>query len=429
MDNFFQMCKNNNDDKNDKIRYLKVKNIFKNKNEKFEDSLKTKYGIIFIYDNTNFLNIINIFQKIEKDSKLCKQIKESYTVKVYDFNEKEKYEKYIGFITEITESIFLIKKEKEKKYIPKKFDLNYKQLKDIIDSFMKKKEKNNNSTLNISKNLKFDDLEKKKNIINQNISMYELKNNEQCNISEKINFTQNININELNNYNINNNNEIKNDYNNIDLYQSYNYNSNNNETKKKSNNQRIKEKNQERNDKKKKYTYNNAEKDTNTMHESNLQKTNLLQISNLQINDLNKFNYNQENDFENNYNIKSDRQLLKNNLFDNEIINLDKNENKILKNELSKEPKEGDNITTIIFKYPSNKIIKRNFNKDDKIKLMYIYINTLSDDIFKELKQKNFLLCQPFPKKIYSNKEDTFFDAGLYPDGVINIIPDDKNNY
>ena len=156
MDNFFQMCKNNNDDKNDKIRYLKVKNIFKNKNEKFEDSLKTKYGIIFIYDNTNFLNIINIFQKIEKDSKLCNQIKESYTVKVYDFNEKEKYEKYIGFITEITESIFLIKKEKEKKYIPKKFDLNYKQLKDIIDSFMQKKAKNNNSTLNISKNLKYD---------------------------------------------------------------------------------------------------------------------------------------------------------------------------------------------------------------------------------------------------------------------------------
>ena len=129
MSSFFKGCSNDNNDNNEFVKYLKVKNIFKNKNEKFEDSLKTKYGIIFIYDNTNFLNIINIFQKIEKDSKLFNQIKESYTVKVYDFNEKEKYEKYIGFITEITESIFLIKKEKEKKYILKKFDLNYKQLK------------------------------------------------------------------------------------------------------------------------------------------------------------------------------------------------------------------------------------------------------------------------------------------------------------
>ena len=354
MSSFFKGCSNDNNDNNEFVKYLKVKNIFKNKNEKFEDSLKKKNGIILIYDIHKPQNITKIYQDIEKNSSLFNQIKESYTVKVYEINEKDKYQKYIGYETEIYESIFLIRRGKDNKYMSNKYNLDFTKLKDII--------KNN-------------------------------KNN-------------NINLNKLNHYNRNNNNEIIKEY--ID------------------NSHKIKQNNYENIIHNKNNKYNKIEKEIyNNIFNSNRETKNIISSHITNFSDLFNYNNNGEYGFPNDYNPKTsrtNRNRIKNNLND------ENKENKILKKELPKEPKEDDNSSTIIFKFPSNKIIKRNFKKDDKIKLMYIYINSLSDDIVKELKQKNFLLSQPFPKKIYSNLEDTFFDSGLYPDGVINIIPEDKNN-
>ena len=229
---------------------------------------------------------------------------------------------------------------------------------------------------------------------NTNIIISEIENGLNLNTYNE----NNLNI--LNNYNIN---EMKNNNNNINLDISKNIN-NNNELRK-DYNDNSQEKNQ--------YNYEN-----NTLNKINNNKVqNSMAIYQL--------NNEKNNDFNNEYKYISSK--ITNNLKGNEMFFQNKKENSLKK--LPDEPNEDNFTTTITFIYPSNKIIKRNFNKDDKIELMYIYINTLTDDIFKELKQKNFLLSQPFPKKIYSNKEETFFEAGLYPDGIINIIPNDKNFY
>ena len=108
MNDFLGMCKNDNSD-NDYLKYFKVKNIFKNKNKKFEEMLEIKNGIIIIYDNNNISNIINIYKYLEKNTNIINQIKQDFAVKVYELNEKEKYVKYIGYNTENVESIFFIK--------------------------------------------------------------------------------------------------------------------------------------------------------------------------------------------------------------------------------------------------------------------------------------------------------------------------------
>ena len=410
MNDFLGMCKNDNSD-NDYLKYFKVKNIFKNKNKKFEEMLEIKNGIIIIYDNNNISNIINIYKYLEKNTNIINQIKQYFAVKVYELNEKEKYVKYIGYNTENVESIFFIKKGKDKKYIPNKFSLDIHNLSSIINKF-KSKILEKNQELNKNKNLGINNLKIKQNnskninkSINNNNNNASQVNNTNIIISEienglNLNTYNENNLNILNNYNIN---EMKNNNNNINLDISKNIN-NNNELRK-DYNDNSQEKNQ--------YNYEN-----NTLNKINNNKVqNSMAIYQL--------NNEKNNDFNNEYKFISSK--IKNNLKGNEMFFQNKKENSLKK--LPDEPNEDNFTTTITFIYPSNKIIKRNFNKDDKIELMYIYINTLTDDIFKELKQKNFLLSQPFPKKIYSNKEETFFEAGLYPDGIINIIPNDKNFY
>ena len=410
MNDFLGMCKNDNSD-NDYLKYFKVKNIFKNKNKKFEEMLEIKNGIIIIYDNNNISNIINIYKYLEKNTNIINQIKQDFAVKVYELNEKEKYVKYIGYNTENVESIFFIKKGKDKKYIPNKFSLDIHNLSSIINKF-KSKILEKNQELNKNKNLGINNLKIKQNnskninkSINNNNNNASQVNNTNIIISEienglNLNTYNENNLNILNNYNIN---EMKNNNNNINLDISKNIN-NNNELRK-DYNDNSQEKNQ--------YNYEN-----NTLNKINNNKVqNSMAIYQL--------NNEKNNDFNNEYKFISSK--IKNNLKGNEMFFQNKKENSLKK--LPDEPNEDNFTTTITFIYPSNKIIKRNFNKDDKIELMYIYINTLTDDIFKELKQKNFLLSQPFPKKIYSNKEETFFEAGLYTDGIINIIPNDKNFY
>ena len=410
MNDFLGMCKNDNSD-NDYLKYFKVKNIFKNKNKKFEEMLEITNGIIIIYDNNNISNIINIYKYLEKNTNIINQIKQDFAVKVYELNEKEKYVKYIGYNTENVESIFFIKKGKDKKYIPNKFSLDIHNLSSIINKF-KSKILEKNQELNKNKNLGINNLKIKQNnskninksINNNNINASQV-NNTNIIISEienglNLNTYNENNLNILNNYNIN---EMKNNNNNINLDISKNINNNN---------ELIKD-----------YNDNSQEKNQYNYENNTLNKINNNKVQNSMA--IYQLNNEKNNDFNNEYKLLSS--MIKNNLKDNEMFFQNKNENSLKK--LPDEPNEDNNTTTITFIYPSNKTIKRNFNKDDKIELMYIYINTLTDDIFKELKQKNFLLSQSFPKKIYSNKEETFFEAGLYPDGIINIIPNDKNFY
>ena len=82
---------------------------------------------------------------------------------------------------------------------------------------------------------------------------------------------------------------------------------------------------------------------------------------------------------------------------------------------ISEEPKESDYTTKIFFILNNNLIVERNFNKDDKIQLMFDFLETKGFN-------QNIILSQTFPEKYYENKEKTFYDEGLYPDGYIKII-------
>jgi hypothetical protein len=62
---------------------------------------------------------------------------------------------------------------------------------------------------------------------------------------------------------------------------------------------------------------------------------------------------------------------------------------------------------------------------------MFDFINSLGDEIFKELKQKTFIFSQPFPNKFFTlrEKEQTFYEAKLCPEGTLDIIPDKKSRF
>lgn len=98
---------------------------------------------------------------------------------------------------------------------------------------------------------------------------------------------------------------------------------------------------------------------------------------------------------------------------------------KLLKEEklktLPSEPVEGDpNASLIILRYPhSEERAERRFLKTEKIQVLYDYVTTLGSDIFEE--SGEFELMQPFPFKIYNDKEKTLEEEKLFPNAVLQI--------
>ena len=159
---------------------------------------------------------------------------------------------------------------------------------------------------------------------------------------------------------------------------------------------------------------------------------------------------NKEKETNNNINNKTNNRFQ--NLFDNEdtsiLINGPKisNQNPIIeetninfeannkKEEKEEElrtiiiPRELDindpNACRITFRYPyGEKHIERRFSKNDKIKVLYNYVESLGKEIYSKPIYHSFELNYGFPPINFENKKDkTLDDEGLFPSSMINII-------
>ena len=98
-------------------------------------------------------------------------------------------------------------------------------------------------------------------------------------------------------------------------------------------------------------------------------------------------------------------------------------ESEIKKQTLPPEPDENNpNKTTIVFRYPDGSQSKeRRFLKTDKVQILYFYIESLGREIYTEDEATSFDLIQPFPFKVYNQKEKTLEEERLFPNAVLQI--------
>ena len=92
---------------------------------------------------------------------------------------------------------------------------------------------------------------------------------------------------------------------------------------------------------------------------------------------------------------------------------------------IPREPEENDpNSCLITFRYPyDEKYINRRFNKNDKIEVLYDYVESLGKEIYLKTIYHSFELIYGFPPIFFENKKDkTLDDEGLFPSSTINIV-------
>ena len=96
---------------------------------------------------------------------------------------------------------------------------------------------------------------------------------------------------------------------------------------------------------------------------------------------------------------------------------------KIIKKNLPPDPDDSNpDKCTILFRYPDgNRNVERKFLKNDKISLLYDFIETLGRDIYTENDNNKFELIQTFPFKKYDDLNKTLEEEGLFPNSMLQI--------
>lgn len=92
---------------------------------------------------------------------------------------------------------------------------------------------------------------------------------------------------------------------------------------------------------------------------------------------------------------------------------------------IPREPEINDpNACLITFRYPyDERYINRRFNKNDKIEVLYNYVESLGNEIYSKPKYHSFELIYGYPPINFGNKKDnTLDDEGLFPSSTINIV-------
>ncbi len=358
----------------------------------FEKKLFIYRGIIFLYDKNNIKQKDDLINKIRRNCEIIDML-EHFTCVFFNQNDVKTYSKYIEsqYFFEFKPSIFFIEKYKNK-YKSTKFDFEY-------EIFYEK--------LKIISKMKFNS----KCLIPNSGVMLDEEYQGTYNYNGNVEIENKIKQNEIKD---NNNNFIYNE-----SYMNQNYNSiyldENN----------IKNSNQ---------NFNLINKNEN--NNSNISQSNYYSINNnFSIN-----NNNYANNSFNNYNGLKEinglicESILQNNNDDNnkepEIekpkFKIDPKKVEEAKKRLPPERNEDDlDNTLVIYRFPkSNKRENRIFSKYDKIVSMFDYVISLGDEIFDELNQEEFILTQPFPRKIIDyDKNLTFEQTGLVDEVIVNIEP------
>jgi hypothetical protein len=401
---------------------IEIEDIFKKKDnfpETFDNAIKYKNGIIFIYESDKKYSIVELFSNIKKDKELIDKVINNFTTLIVEKNEKEKYIHYLEYEVFIDEAIYFIIKEKKNKSTKSttdKIEMNIDKFKNKINELLTDKkviESKNDSTKKYSNEF-----------LNDNIN----NNNYKFDV-----FNHQISIDNINNTNDSYQNYNKNNNNSFQNYSIFQNNNEYNINKISNLNQNI-------------INCNNNPSSLNNINILNYQNNNSLENNSINNSDINiKKNYQSNFGMNGIYNSELYyNELISNDNFNFNNLNQNSNyfnninkgfskENNILIHNSNKSINESyngnnNNMAKIIFRFPSLKRVNKTFNKYDKIELMFDFINSLGDEIFKELKQKSFIFSQPFPNKFFTlkDKEQTFYEAELWPEGIIDIIPDKK---
>lgn len=106
------------------------------------------------------------------------------------------------------------------------------------------------------------------------------------------------------------------------------------------------------------------------------------------------------------------------------IIDKELEESKKIAEQLKPEPDDNNpDKCIILFRFPDGeKRVQRKFLKQDKISLLYDFIQSLGREIFTENEHHHFSLLQTFPFKSFDDKKDNTLDQeGLFPNSVLQI--------
>ena len=98
----------------------------------------------------------------------------------------------------------------------------------------------------------------------------------------------------------------------------------------------------------------------------------------------------------------------------------------ILKAQLPEEPTADEpNACQIVFRLPgSGERVQRRFHKDQTVSVMYLFIDSISDQIQFENSNK-YVIMQSMPRKEYRDKEKTFGEVGLFPRAMLQVKEED----
>ena len=96
---------------------------------------------------------------------------------------------------------------------------------------------------------------------------------------------------------------------------------------------------------------------------------------------------------------------------------LERRTKEYLKENLLAEPIKDSNTCTISFRMPDGTLLERRFSKNWKIVEMYNFIGSLDNVLTEE--ETEFDLIIPFPMKVYNDMNQTFEQAGLFPNAML----------
>lgn len=90
---------------------------------------------------------------------------------------------------------------------------------------------------------------------------------------------------------------------------------------------------------------------------------------------------------------------------------------------LPNEPEEKDaDACHIVFRMPLNgERISRRFLKSEKIQVLYDFLESLGEQLQLEDNSKDFEIIQSMPRKVYTDREQSLGEAGLFPRAMLQI--------
>lgn len=70
--------------------------------------------------------------------------------------------------------------------------------------------------------------------------------------------------------------------------------------------------------------------------------------------------------------------------------------------------------------------ITRRFRKEETVQILYDFIESMGDKVQFEHTAGNFVIMQSMPRKVYTEKEKTIGEAGLFPRAMLQVKEEEE---